>query len=164
MAQGIGGTEGKGGEKQLEFDLREHLLKYNVPDRIFNLLKQDSITIDELSTFRTKDLDIWSDENHLRAIERRRFINAVKSLPNSQAGKPDIQPKIVPVLIGNEEKEQLNQLQFDEMTNSVENMIHHINKLQNKSNVDKTIEEINSVCDEIQSFVETLRKNLSKQV
>ena len=102
MAQAVGGTERKEGEEDLLFDLQRHLKRYNVPDRVFNLLKQDSITCDELTTFTNNDLERWCDENQLRTIERRRFINAVKSLPNAQASKPDA-PKIVqvPIFLGN---------------------------------------------------------------
>ena len=159
MAQFV--DEGSEGQVQdTKLDLRAHLAKYNVPNTVFKLLQQDSITVDELSAFRVKDLDNWCDENHLRTIERTRFINAVKSLPNAKANKRDNQPKIV--FLGNEEKEQLSQ--FDDMKNNVTNMINHIHKFQNKSNVDKVAGEINSVCDEIQSYVETLRKNLLAQV
>ena len=161
MAQFVDGSA-EGQLQDTKFHLRTHLAKYNVPDRIYDLLTQDSITVDELSLFRVKDLDNWCDENHLRTIERTRFINAVKSLPNAKANKPENQAKIVPVLIGNEEKDQLSQ--FDDMKNNVKNMINHVNKLQNKLNVDKVIEEINNICDDIQSRVETLRKNLLTQV
>ena len=160
MAKALVGTGSN--EEQVQFDLRAHLSKYNVPNRVLSLLKQDSITENELSSFRIKDLDNWCDENQLKAIEKMRFLNAVKSLPNSQANTPDNEPKIVPILIGNEEKEQLSQ--FDDMKNNVKNMMNHINKLQNTSNVDEVIKGINNVCDEIQSYVETLRKNLLNQV
>ena len=86
-----------------------HLLTYHVCNKVIQLLEQDSITVDELSAFRVKNLDIWCDENHLRTIERTRFINAVKLLPTANANKP----QVVRVSLGNEENEQLSQ--FDEM-------------------------------------------------
>ena len=151
-----------GRDQNAKLNLRALLCKYNVPDTVYKLLCDDSITIAELSAFRVKDLDNWCDENHLKTIERTRFINAVKSLPNSQANKPENEGKLIPVLIGNEEKEQLTQ--FGEMENNVKNMINHIEELKTKSNFDNVIEEINVVCDEIKSHVEELRQDLLKQV
>ena len=147
-----------------KINLRIHLTKYDVPVRVYKLLCGESITIDELITFRTIDLDNWCNEHKLKTIETRRFLNAVKSLPNAQANKPDNKPKIiqVPIFLGNEEKEQLNK--FDDMKNNVKNMINYIHEIENKANVDKLIEEINWVCNEIQSHVEKLRKDLTRQV
>ena len=45
--------------------------KYNVPDRVYKLLCDESITIDELVTFRTSDLDDSCSEHSLKTIERR---------------------------------------------------------------------------------------------
>ena len=165
MAQFV--DEGAEGQVQdTKINLRTHLTKYNVPARVYKLLCDESITADELITFRTNDLDDWCNEHSLKTIERRRFLNAVKSLPNAQANKPDNKPKVVevpvPIFLGNEEKEQLSQ--FSKMEENVQNMINHINEMENKSNVDKIIKEIDNVCDGIQSFVEKLRKNLLKQV
>ena len=146
-----------------QFDLQRHLSKYNVCDRVYKLLCHDSITVDELITFTNSELKDWCDENHLRIIEKKRFVNAIKSLPNSQAIaiKHD-EPKIVPIFLGNEEQEQLSQ--FEKMEKSITNIMNCISEIENKSNVDKVVQEINDVCDEIQSFVETLRKNLLQQV
>ena len=162
MAQAIGGTANKEGEEQVEVNLRAHLSKYNVPDKVLSLLVQDSITADELSTFRTKDLDIWCDENGLRAIERRRLINAVKALPNPTASKPQV--NVVKVFLGNEEKEQL--AQFDDMEKNIKKMIEEINDINKKknTNMDSIVKEINNVCDKIQIFVENLRHNSLEQV
>ena len=88
MAQAVGGTGSNEGEEQIQCDLLAHLLKYNVPNRVLDLLNQDSITVEELSAFRIKDLG------------KMRFLNAVKSLPNARANKP----QIVTVFLGNEEK------------------------------------------------------------
>ena len=144
-----------------QFDLQRHLSKYNVCDRVYKLLCHDSITVDELITFTNSELKDWCDENHLRIIEKKRFVNAIKSLPNSQATQHD-EPKIVPIFLGNEEQEQLSQ--FDKMEKSITNLMNYISEIENKSNVEKVVQEINDACDEIQSFVETLRKNLLHQV
>ena len=156
----------EGQVQDTKISLRTHLTKYNVPARVYKLLCDESITIDELTTFRTNDLDDWCNEHSLKTIERRRFLNAVKSLPNAQANKPVNKPRVVevpvPIFLGNEEKEQLSQ--FDKMEENVTNMMNHINKIKNKSNADKLVEEINSVCNEIQSYVEKLRKDLTRQV
>ena len=176
MAQFVDEGTDEGAEGQVEdtkINLRAQLTKYNVPDRVYKLLCDESITIDELSTFTTEDLKDWCDEHSLKTIERRRFLNAVKSLPNWKppanvnANNPatsaaTAKPKIVTVFLGNEEKEQLTQ--FDEMKNNVKNMMHGIVKLKDKSNVDKVVQEIDSVCDKIESFVKQLRNNLLKQV
>ena len=162
MAQAVGGTQQSNeGEEQVEvdIDLRAHLSKYNVPDRVFDLLEKDSITADELSTFRTKDLDNWCDENELRTIEARRFVNAVKALPNAIA----TQPKVVKVFVGNEEKEQLTQ--FDEMETKINKLIENVTNInkKKKANMNNIIKEINNTCAKILTFVENLRKNLVQQ-
>ena len=145
-----------------QVDLKTHLSKHNVTDKVFKLLCKDSITIDELTTFTNEELKEWCNENSLKIIEKKRFVKAVKLLANSQANKTDNEAKIVSVFVGNEEKEQLTQ--FDNMKNNVKNMMNHIHQFGKKSNVDKIIKEINSVCDEIQSCVEKLRNNLLNQV
>ena len=140
--------------------------KYSVPDTVYKLLCKDSITVDELITCTTKDLEDWCNENELRMIERRRFLNAVKSLPNAQSNKPDNintnKPQIVTVFLGNEEKEQLNK--FDEMKNNVEKVIDCIKQIKDSTKVDKVIEEINNVCDKIEMWVAALRKKLLQHV
>ena len=159
------GVEGQ--ETQCEFNLKAHLSKYNVPDRVYGLLNDESITIDELITFTILDLKDWCNEHSLKTIEKKRFINSIKSLPNSQSSKPDAEEKTkivqVPVFLGNEEKEQL--AQFGDMKNNVKNMIRNVNETTTKlKNVDAVINEINHVCDKIESFVETLRRNFLQQV
>ena len=165
MAQFV--DEGSEGQVQdTQFDLKTHLSKYNVPDTVHKLLCDESITVDELTTFTIKDLEDWCIEHSLKTIERRRFVNAVKSLPNAQSNVQPLKEKIVevPIFLGNEEKEQLSQ--FDEMKNNVNKMIKHINEIHKKSNANgvHVIQEINKVCDEIQSVVEKVRKTLLQQV
>ena len=80
------GVEGQ--ETQCEFNLKAHLSKYNVADRVYGLLYNESITIDELITFTILDLKDWCNEHSLKTIEKkRRFLNSnsTKSLPNSQS-------------------------------------------------------------------------------
>ena len=152
----------KNNKKQIQntqFDLRTHLSKYNVPGRVYGLLCDESITVSELATCTIKDLEDWCNEHSLKTMERRRFVNAIKSLPNAQA---NVQPVKEIVFLGNEEKEQLSQ--FDDMKNNVNKMMKSINAIENKSKVDGVIEEINKVCDEMVTFVEKLRKNLLQQV
>ena len=81
-------------EPSAKFDLKAHLSKYNVSDTVYKLLCDESITFDELITFTTNDLKDWCNEHSLGTIERRRFVNAVKSLPNAQSNIPD-KPKII---------------------------------------------------------------------
>ena len=144
-----------------QFDLKAHLSNYKVPDTVYKLLCNDSITVDELITCTAKDLEDWCNENQLRMIERRRFLNAAKCLPNVQANKSHV-PKIIPVFLGNEEKEQLNK--FDEMENNVETVIDCVKQIKDLTKVDKVIHEINNICDEIETFVAVLRENLLQQV
>ena len=159
MAQAVA-TYGSEGEKEL--DLKSHLAKFNVPDRVYGLLAEESITVAELTTFRTRDLDTWADEHELKTIERRRFINAVKALPNADANKP-IKPQIVKVYLGKEEKEQMQK--FSEMETNVNKLITNVNEMtnENKSNVENVIKDIDSVCNQMQVFVENLRQKLLKQ-
>ena len=161
LANEFAGRNDEGAEGQVQdtqFDLKTHLSKYKVSDTVYKLLCDESITVDELITLTNEELKDWCNENSLKTMDKKRFINAVKSLPNAQANRPDNEP----VSIGNEEKEQISQ--FDEMKNNVKNVMNYISQVQNKSDVDKIIQEINDVCDKIQSFVESLRKNLLKQV
>ena len=147
------------------FDLKTHLAKYNVPERVYNLLVEESVTVSELLTFRTTDLDYWSDEHELKAIERRRFINAVKALPNAEANKPSTaKPNIVKIYLGNEEKEQIKQ--FGDMKANVNKMKHTIEQMngKNQTNAENAIKDVNNVCNQIQTFVENLRNKLLKKV
>ena len=148
------------GEAQNDIDLQSHLSKFNVPDRVFTLLKQESITVDELLTFTNKDLEEWSGEHSLKTIERRRFINSIKSLPNCHANKP----QFVKIFLGNEEKEQLKK--FDDMEKNVKKMIENVNNIDKhkQTNAGNIIKEINNVCNQIQTFVENLRTKLLQKV
>ena len=145
-----------------EFDLQTHLSRYNVPDRVLGLLERDSITASELLTFTSNDLEEWCYENQLKTIERRRFVNAVKALPEAEANKPP--PNVVKVFLGNEEKEQL--AQFDDMKTNIKKMINEISDMNKKKqlNVDDIIKDIDNVCHQMQTLVENLRKNLLVQV
>ena len=160
-----GAAQDEGQVQETQFNLRAHLSKYNVPHTVYKHLCDESITVDELITFRTSDLDNWCDEHNLKAIERRRFLNAVKALPNAQVNtKEEINKEIIPlpIFLENEEKEHLGS--FDAMKNNVTKMIDTVNDIEKKTNIENVIEEINSVCYQIQTFVENLRKNLIKQV
>ena len=159
MAQydGEGDVQDEGQTPSTQFDLLAHLSKYNV-------LSNESITYDELITFTIEDLKDWCDEHNLKTIERRRFLNAVKSLPNAQASKTNDKPQIVEVAIflGNEEKEQLNT--FDEMEKNIKQFLNAVNDIKNKANVTNVIKEINTVCDQIHILVESLRTSLKHEV
>ena len=103
--------------KDTQFDLKSYLSKYNVPDRVYNLLCDESITFDELMTFRVKDLDEWCDEHSLKIIERRRFLNSIKSLVSSQCSKYDKRNTIKN--IDNIEPEEINnEVESDKAKNS----------------------------------------------
>ena len=151
MAQAVGSQQNEG-----EIDpgdaLKAHLLNHNVPANVCTLLQQESITLQELHTFTTEDLKDWCNEHKLKTIERRRLINAVKEIPKSKASKPQF------IFLGHEEKEQINQ--FKQMENNVKSILSTINDINEKKkvNVDSIIEEINNVCNQIQTFVEDLRK------
>ena len=167
MAHYDGGNDGAEGQVQdTRNNLKAHLSKYNVHDTVYALLRDESITVDELITFTTKDLEDWCNEHSLKTIERRRFLNAVKSLPNIQSPNIDSNKQVqivrVPVFLGNEEKEQLNA--FDEMEGNITKIMNHVKEMKNSTAIDKVIEEINNVCDEIETHVASLRKKLLKQV
>ena len=68
----------------------------------------------------------------------------------------------IPIYLGNEEKEQLNT--FDEMENNISKIMNHLKEMKNSTIIDKVIQEINDVCDEIETYVAALRKELLKQV
>ena len=152
-----------------KMNLQTHLSKYNVPDRVYELLEEESITVDELITFRANDLDDWCNEHSLKTIERRRFLNAVNSLKNENNGNnvnnsnTKAQPARL-VFVGNEEKEQINQ--FNQMSQNVQTMINCANNINENStkNINVAIKEINVVCDKIESFVKQLRQNLLAKV
>ena len=74
-------------------------------------------------------------------------------LPNAQLKKPKI-----------EEKEQMTQ--FDDMKNNINKFVDSINDINKnkKLNSNKAIQEINTICDEIQKYVQNLRTKLLQQV
>ena len=152
------------GQVETRFDLKQHLSEFNVSDAVYKLLVQESITFGELVTYTSDDLKDWCNEHNIKTSERRRFINAVKSLPNAEASKPSAIQKEKMVFVGKEEKEQMNE--FDEMETSVNKTIADIRDTDKKSkmNVDQVIKDINDVCDQIQTFVENLRKKLIEKV
>ena len=162
-----GGVEGQ--VHNTQFDLQKHLSHYKVPDTVYQLLCADSITVDELVTLTNNDLEDLCREYGIKTMAKRRFINSVKALPNAQANIPDKpvkpnKPQIiqVPIFLGNEEKQQLNE--FAEMKDTINKMNKVVNELKGKSNVDIVSKDINNVCDIIQQCVENLRKNLLNQV
>ena len=155
--------EDEGQVESTKFDLQQHLSKYNAPTTLYKLLCYESITVDELLTFTTNDLEDWCNEHNLKTIERRRFINAVKKLPNygQRVNNDETQAKTEVVFLGHEEKEKLNQ--FYEMENNVSKFIDLVHDIQTKSSIENGIKQINCVCDQIQAFVANLRKNLIRQ-
>ena len=101
----------------------------------------------------------------MKTIERRRFINAVKSIPNCQAVKnTKPQQPIVKIYLGNEEKEQMKQ--FNSMKTNVNKKIKIIETAinQSKIHVKKVNVDINAVCNQLIQLVDQLRSNLLKQV
>ena len=159
-------TESKEGDAETNNeqnqDLQAHLSEFNVPNRVATLLKQENITIYELITFTVEDLKDWCNEHSLKTIERRRFLNAVNSLKNESniigGNTKGRQTRLV--FVTNEEKEQINE--FNRMSQNVETMIKCVNNINENSlkNVNVAINEINSVCDKIESFVKQLRQSL----
>ena len=91
-------------------------------------------------------------------------MDGVKLLPNAEANKEIIQTNVAKVYLGNEEKEQMKQ--FDDMKTNINKMIDNIDNINKKKKESATniIKEINTVCDQMQTFVESLRKNLLQQV
>ena len=149
-------------EPEMGINLQEHLTKHDVASKVVNLLQEESITVGDLLTFTSEDLKDWCNEHSLKTIERRRFMNAVKALPNAEANKQ--QMKVVKVYLGNEEKEQMKQ--FDEMKTNINKLIDNIQDIIKKKTCDEenVIKDINTVCDQMQVYVENLRKNLLQQV
>ena len=66
-------SKGKQKQQQHVFNLKVHLAQYNVGNRVYSLLSQESITVDELLTFRTKDLDAWCDEHSKKQLKEEDF-------------------------------------------------------------------------------------------
>ena len=161
MAQYI--DEGQVENTHTQLELKEHLAKFNVPETVYKALSDESITVDELITFTIEDLTDWCNEHSLKIIERRRFVNAVKALPNSEANKPS-KPKIVEILLDTEEKEQLSQL--DEMKNGVRKTIDMINtfEIEDQNKMDEISKEIRVICDEFSSLAEKVRKHLLQEL
>lgn len=147
------------GRTAAETCLQNHLKKYNVPEIVYRHLEQQCITQAELVTFTSDDIKDWCNEHNLKTIERRRFINAVKALPNAEINKPkpSKEKEIVKVYLTKEEKEQM--IEFNTMKHTVHKMIKDIGeiKAKNKSNVTTITKEINSFCNQIQIFIEQLR-------
>ena len=44
---------------------------YNVPNTVYKLLCDESITVDELITFTQEELKDWCNEHSLKTIEKR---------------------------------------------------------------------------------------------
>ena len=175
------GTNHDSKEGELSDDLAIHLQKFSVSDRVYSLLKEDNVTTKELITFTVKDLEDWCNEHHLKTVDRRRFINAIKALPNSEShkesingsriGSPISSPLLSPrsqamqfVFVGNEEKEQMTKL--NEMTRNGSKLMENIKNINEKGrqSMNDVIGEINQVCDQVQEYVEQLRKNLLNEV
>ena len=141
--------------------LKSWLAQHNVPDAVFNALQEDEITLSELATFSSQDLTDWSQEHGLKTIVRRRFINAIESLPNARVAE---NTEIVQIYIDKEEKEQISK--FDEMTQNIKSMLDKVKNIKQglQTDVTKAKEDVNRVCDEMNKFVESLRENLLKNV
>ena len=120
--------------------LQKYLSKHNVPDKVYGLLQSDNISLGELTTFTNEDLKDWCVEHELKTLERRRFINAIENLDFTK-------------------KEKENLKQIEQINTNINEMIK-----DSKTSIESTIEEINTVCDKIQAFVETLRKSSVKKV
>ena len=154
MAQSV--DEGQDAQfPSIQFDLKKHLSKFNIAETTYEALSDESTTVDELITFTVDDLTDWCKEHSLTTIERRRFVNAVKALPNCQAN--------VDILLDNKEKDHLSQ--FDEMKNGVLKTIDMINKfeIEEKNNMDNISKEIDDAYDEFISFADKLRNHLLQE-
>ena len=145
-------------------DLKHYLSQYSVPDSVYSLLNDESITISELFTFTNDDLKDWCVEHKLKTIERRRFINAVQNLPNSQLSENGRKQEIVKVYLVNEEKEQMNELNV--MKRNINNVIKHINNMSKSStnNINDIKNEITNVFYQIETLVEQSKQTQLKEV
>ena len=151
-------TQSNVGEIECKLELKTHLSKHNVPDHIYTLLQNDSITMSLLLTFTNDDLKDWCNEHNLKIVERRKFMNAIKELPNADANKSQF------VFVGNEEKEQMSQ--FESMKENINNIIKNINQINTQKNINAAtiINEINTVCDQLNTLVDNLRTTLLQTV
>ena len=144
--------------------LEELLSKFNVSDAIYEMVKKENLTIDELVTFTSDELKDLCNENKIKTSDKRRFINAIKSIPNSESSKPKPKEIIKKIYLSNEEKEEINN--FDIMKNNINNLSKLFKTNINESDLNnKNIKnEINAIYDQIISYIDGLRDKLIKQV
>lgn len=123
----------------------------------------------DLIRFTIKDFEDWCNEYSLKTIERIRFVDAVKNLPNAKANEPQAptpQEQQTRTFIYLSKEEQSQREKFEDMKANIEILMTSINNIDKtrSSNEKSLINNVNNACDEIQTLVEQLRTNLLSQL
>ena len=88
-----------------ELDLKEHLTKHGFKqyDKIEEFVNNGDITIEDLIECSVSDLQELCQQHNIQSIQKNRFINAIKKLPNSKASQTQVQQSIVSAMIAETE-------------------------------------------------------------
>ena len=143
--------------------LNEILKKHKVSESIYSMIKNEELTMKELETFTIDELRSLCRENGIKTADSRRFINAIKSIPGSEASRRPEQI-IKKIYLTDKEKQQMSN--FDQMAKNITDLIDklEITKSDSVSNFNNTVDTVNSFCDELASHVNTLRRRLIDNV
>ena len=63
--------------------LCKHLKKHGVPAVVINCVKADEIDIGDIIDYTEEEIKIWCQEHNIKMAPRKKFLKAVKMLPNS---------------------------------------------------------------------------------
>ena len=135
--------------------LREWLLSRKVPSSVCDALDEQDVSKEEIVTYTEQDLIDLSNLLNLNVVIRKRFINAVKAIPNAVSS---IDQNQAIVFLGNEEKQQMG-----EFKTMIKNLKQHVTTTTNElkecdKNCENMKKEVNKVYDDIQTMVEQARK------
>ena len=126
-----------------------------IPSSVCDSLDSQDVSKEEIMTYTEQDLVDLSNLLNLNVVVRKRFINAVKAIPNAVSSV--IQNQCI-VFLGLEEKQQM-----DEFATMIKNLkqktIATTNELKEcDNNFENMKQEVNKVYDDIEKMVKQARK------
>ena len=110
--------------------LREWLLSRKIPSSVCDALDEQDVSKEEIITYTEQDLIDLCNLLNLNVVIRKRFINAIKAMPQAVASIDQNQGI---VFLGNEEKQQMDE--FKTMINNIkQNVTTTTNELKECDN------------------------------
>lgn len=160
----VEGVPSTGAYVHIQNDLRALLVNHKVPGFVCDTLDELQLTKEEIISYTEQELIDLSNHLNLNIVIRKRFLNAIKSLPNSAASSNLSNKSIVKVFLTNEDKQQMDE--FKTMRKNMQGSLSTVsNELKECENYFQDIEnQVSDIYDKIKVMIEATMQNDLKKV